>query len=152
MEASCMACRYKIFPTFFLPDRHSINLSHLSNTSDSLPPDDPDRSLVDLETSERSPRDQGNDYGESRRKRTRHKMYCFHCNRNENHYHSYGDKWFYPFLIGFSLGLYAFWGPFRCVCCCHKRLTRLHHMHPRMIIRRARGIQAAPAGTRPDRD
>lgn len=90
--------------------------------------------------------------GEPRRKRKRHKLYCFHCNRMENHFHSKSDKWYYSFLLGFSFGIASMIGPFRCVCCNHRRLSLLHHMHPRMILRRANGTQAAPIDSKPGED
>ncbi len=73
--------------------------------------------------------------------RKRHQLYCFHCNRFESHYHSLQKKWYFSYLVGFTFGMTSIVGPYRCVCCGHSRLSRLNHIHPRMIGRSMMGKQ-----------
>lgn len=75
--------------------------------------------------------------------RKRLNLYCFHCNRPESHFHTLQGKWYFSYMLGFSFGLLNLTGPFRCVCCGHKRLSRLNHMHPRMIGRSVMGKQTS---------
>ena len=132
-----------------LPDELSTNnLHHDPNLLPDETLQDSDDELLDEEFDEEFEEE----FEEPRRKRKRHRLYCFHCNRMENHFHAKTDKWYYSYLLGFSFGIASMLGPFRCVCCGHDRMSRLHQMHPRMIVRRAMGTQAAPIDTKPRQD
>lgn len=70
-------------------------------------------------------------------------LYCFSCNRRESHSHVLKRKWYYPYIVGFSFGLIKFIGPFHCVCCGTRRISRLSTIHPRNIVRTAMGKQSS---------
>jgi hypothetical protein len=63
-------------------------------------------------------------------------LFCFHCNRTEQHYNSLKGRRFYFFLMGLTFGLVYFYGPFRCRCCGHTRLFKYNRMNPRFLFRK----------------
>ena len=62
-----------------------------------------------------------------------HLLYCFHCNRLENHYFRNRYTWYHSLLLGFTFGGILLIGPFRCLCCGACRLFSFDEFHPRVL-------------------
>lgn len=54
--------------------------------------------------------------------RSRRRLFCFDCNRREDHSITTQRRWFYSFLLGLTFGMIYLIGPYRCNCCGAKRL------------------------------
>jgi len=75
----------------------------------------------------------------SRKDRT---LFCFRCHREDRHFHGMRRRWYYNFVLGFSLGLLYIVGPFRCRCCGGWRLMCHDLLSPRFWWQ---SLQAGPA-------
>lgn len=84
----------------------------------------------------------------SRKGRRKPRLYCFHCNRPENHANPYLGAWFYSYFIGLTFGLLHFFGPFRCTCCGRQRLMFKDWAHPKFHAIMARNRAAASSSRR----
>ena len=84
----------------------------------------------------------------SRKGSKKKRLYCFHCNRQENHSNPFIGAWFYSYLIGLSFGLLHFFGPFRCTCCGRNRLMFKDWTHPKFHAIMARNRAASPSSSR----
>jgi hypothetical protein len=61
----------------------------------------------------------------------RRQLFCFHCNRAESHAPALRHQWQYSFLIGMTLGLIKFLGPYFCRCCGHRRFIGSDRLNPK---------------------
>lgn len=66
----------------------------------------------------------------------RSRIFCFHCNRQEAHFHSLKQYQRFPFYVGLSAGLVYLYGPFTCRCCGHRRHFRFDWIHPILVWRK----------------
>ena len=85
---------------------------------------------------------------ESRGRRRKPRLYCFHCNRPETHSNPYMGAWFYSYFIGLTFGLLHLFGPFRCTCCGRQRLIFKDWAHPKFHAIMARNRAASPSRRR----
>ena len=83
-----------------------------------------------------SPVDEPEDAGELELHYERSRIFCFHCNRQESHFHSLKPFQRFPFYVGLTAGLIYLYGPFTCRCCGHQRRFRYDWLHPVLIWRR----------------
>lgn len=70
---------------------------------------------------------------ETRRQRT---IYCFSCNRQESHFVSAYSRFILILAVMLSLGLYVFFGQYRCHCCSSSRLMRYDFLNPKYWYRK----------------
>lgn len=67
--------------------------------------------------------------------RSRRRLYCFECNRDETHSLLAQRRWFYSFLLGLTFGTINIIGPYQCQCCGAKRLMCANSLNPRFWLR-----------------
>lgn len=65
----------------------------------------------------------------------RKRMFCFECNREENHNVTGYGRVSFSFLVGFTFGLVYLIGPYRCQCCGSRRLGRFDILNTRYWYR-----------------
>ncbi len=73
--------------------------------------------------------------GHPRRRSPNRELFCFSCNRLEDHSLAHRKEWPYSLLVGMTFGLILFFGPFRCRCCGHTRLMLNDFLNPKYWIR-----------------
>jgi hypothetical protein len=74
--------------------------------------------------------------------KTQHRtLFCFHCNRLETHSPATHFSWRYSFLIGLTLGLVKFIGPYYCRCCGQRRLLGFDRFHPYYLLHLRHSIE-----------
>lgn len=64
-------------------------------------------------------------------------IYCFSCNRQESHFVSAYSRFILVLAIVLSLGLYVFFGQYRCHCCSSSRLFRYDFLNPKYWYRKS---------------
>lgn len=62
-------------------------------------------------------------------------LYCFNCQQEVEHYHSFSGTGYYFFLFGVTFGLITILGPFRCSICSKKRLWCSNMLNPKFYVR-----------------
>ena len=70
-------------------------------------------------------------------KRNSRTIYCFSCNRQESLFVSAYSRFILVLAIVLSLGLYVFFGQYRCHCCSSSRLFRYDFLNPKYWYRKS---------------